>query len=97
MQIGIDSFAAAYDEASRAINTADRLRNLVERSNMPTRWVWTSLASENITVGTTSIPRLWSFSARRRHERAAALGLPLMVAIIGGEPRRLRPLIDPSA
>jgi len=26
--------------------------------------------------------------------RAGALGLPLMVAIIGGEPRRLRPLID---
>jgi probable LLM family oxidoreductase len=27
-------------------------------------------------------------------ERAGALGLPLMVAIIGGEPRRFRPLID---
>ena len=26
--------------------------------------------------------------------RAGALGLPLMVAIIGGEPRRFRPLID---
>src|SRR5580693_6619231 len=31
MQIGIDSFAAAYDEASRAITTSDRLRNLVEQ------------------------------------------------------------------
>jgi probable LLM family oxidoreductase len=27
-------------------------------------------------------------------ERAGALGLPLMVAIIGGEPRRFRPLVD---
>jgi len=31
VQIGIDSFAAAYDEASRAISTSDRLRNLVEQ------------------------------------------------------------------
>ena len=31
MQIGVDSFAAAYDDASRAVNASDRLRNLVER------------------------------------------------------------------
>lgn len=31
MQVGIDSFAAAHDEASRAENTSDRLRNLVEQ------------------------------------------------------------------
>jgi probable LLM family oxidoreductase len=31
MQIGIDSFAAAYDEASRAVNASDRLRNVVEQ------------------------------------------------------------------
>ena len=31
MQIGIDSFAAAYTEDSRAENTSDRLRNLVEQ------------------------------------------------------------------
>lgn len=31
MQVGIDSFAAAYDESSRAVNTSDRLRNLVEQ------------------------------------------------------------------
>ena len=30
MQIGIDSFAAAHDEASRAISPAERLRDLVE-------------------------------------------------------------------
>jgi probable LLM family oxidoreductase len=31
MQVGIDSFAAAYDEASQAVSTSDRLRNLVEQ------------------------------------------------------------------
>ena len=31
MEIGIDSFASAHDDASRAENPADRLRNLVEQ------------------------------------------------------------------
>jgi probable LLM family oxidoreductase len=31
MQIGIDSFAAAYDDTSLAINPSDRLRNLVDQ------------------------------------------------------------------
>jgi probable LLM family oxidoreductase len=31
MQIGIDSFAAAYDDASLAVSESDRLRNLVEQ------------------------------------------------------------------
>jgi probable LLM family oxidoreductase len=31
MQIGIDSFAAAYDETSLAVSASDRLRNLVEQ------------------------------------------------------------------
>src|SRR5215813_7237407 len=31
MQIGIDSFAAAYDESSRAVRPSERLRNLVEQ------------------------------------------------------------------
>jgi probable LLM family oxidoreductase len=31
MQIGIDSFAAAFDESSLAVNPADRLRDLVEQ------------------------------------------------------------------
>jgi probable LLM family oxidoreductase len=31
MQVGIDSFTAAFDEASRAESTSDRLRNLVEQ------------------------------------------------------------------
>src|SRR2546428_1671392 len=31
MQVGIDSFAAAFDENSRALNPADRLRQLVQQ------------------------------------------------------------------
>ncbi len=31
MQIGIDSFAAAYDDASLSVSASDRLRNLVEQ------------------------------------------------------------------
>lgn len=31
MQVGIDSFAAAYDESSRAVAPSDRLRDLVEQ------------------------------------------------------------------
>src|SRR6266852_2952917 len=31
MQIGVDSFAAAYDDASLAVDASDRLRNLVEQ------------------------------------------------------------------
>ena len=31
MQIGIDSFAAAYDDASLAVSPADRLRQLIEQ------------------------------------------------------------------
>src|ERR1700730_17855252 len=31
MQIGIDSFAAAYDDASLAVDASERLRNLVEQ------------------------------------------------------------------
>jgi probable LLM family oxidoreductase len=31
MQIGIDSFAAAYDDANLAVSASDRLRNLVEQ------------------------------------------------------------------
>ncbi len=31
MQVGIDSFAAAFDETSRAVNPSERLRNLIEQ------------------------------------------------------------------
>jgi len=31
MQLGVDSFAAAYDEASLGVSSSDRLRNLVEQ------------------------------------------------------------------
>jgi alkanesulfonate monooxygenase SsuD/methylene tetrahydromethanopterin reductase-like flavin-dependent oxidoreductase (luciferase family) len=30
VEIGIDSFAAAHDDASRAVRASERLRNLVE-------------------------------------------------------------------
>src|SRR5580765_8375380 len=31
MQVGVDSFAAAFDEASQAVSASERLRNLVEQ------------------------------------------------------------------
>jgi hypothetical protein len=31
MQVGIDSFAAAFDDGSRAVSPQERLRNLVEQ------------------------------------------------------------------
>jgi alkanesulfonate monooxygenase SsuD/methylene tetrahydromethanopterin reductase-like flavin-dependent oxidoreductase (luciferase family) len=31
MQVGIDSFAAAFDDSSRAVSPQGRLRNLVEQ------------------------------------------------------------------
>ena len=31
MEIGIDSFAAAFTDDSRAVNASDRLRNLIEQ------------------------------------------------------------------
>jgi hypothetical protein len=41
MQVGIDSFAAAFDDSSRAVSPSDRLRQLVERtasgSRVPSR------------------------------------------------------------
>ena len=36
MQVGIDSFAAAFDENSRALNPADRLRQLVATKSFGT-------------------------------------------------------------
>lgn len=30
MQVGIDSFAAAHDDVSRALDASERLRNLIE-------------------------------------------------------------------
>jgi len=31
MEVGIDSFAAAFDENSRAVNPAERLRQLIQQ------------------------------------------------------------------
>jgi len=62
------SFAAAYDDASLAVNTSDRLRNLVSKSNMPTRLVLDVFGSANTTSG---VPRFRPavILERRRHER----------------------------
>jgi len=43
MQIGIDSFTAAYDETSLAVSPADRVRNLLEQIHY--RLGWTRSAS----------------------------------------------------
>ena len=37
LQIGIDSFAAAYDDASLAVSPADRLRQLIEQIELADR------------------------------------------------------------
>lgn len=66
IQIGIDSFAAAYDDTSLAVEPSERLRNLVEQIEHADQ------------VGLDA--------------RAGALGLPLMVAIIGGEAEALSAL-----
>src|SRR5688500_12469093 len=38
MQIGIDSFAAAYDDASLAVSPADRSRHLIEQIELADQW-----------------------------------------------------------
>ena len=50
MQIGIDSFAAAFDEASLAISPSDRVRHLVEQIEHATRWVWTARGATPATI-----------------------------------------------
>src|SRR5947207_13337121 len=193
MQVGIDSFAAAFDENSRAVDPAARMRHLVEQiehadevgldvfgvgehhrrefldsapavtvlsaedpvrvfQNFATIDLLSRGRAEMIVGRGSSIEAFPLFGCRledydalfeekldlllniRQHEhvewsgeyrptltgqgvyprpiqnplpiwlgvggtpksfaRAGALGLPLMVAIIGGEPRRFRPLID---
>ena len=79
MQLGIDSFAAAFDENSLAVNPAERLRQLVQQIEHADE-----VGLDAFGVGGTP----------QSFVRAGQLGLPLMVAIIGGEPRRFRPLID---
>jgi len=77
MQIGIDSFAAAYDDTSLAVNPSDRMRNLVEQIEHADQVGLDVFGSANTTVGSTSIPPLRSFSERRPHERTAYVSLVL--------------------
>ena len=75
MQIGIDSFAAAYDDASLAVNASDRLRNLVEQIEYADEVGLDVFGIGEHTAGSTSIPRPRSFSERRRYERTAYVSL----------------------
>ena len=72
MQIGIDSFAAAYDDASLAVSESDRLRNLVEQIEFADQVGLDVFGIANTTVGSTSIPRRRSFSERRRRRHCSA-------------------------
>jgi len=40
MQVGIDSFAAAHDDASLSMSPSERLQRLVEQINTPTKLDW---------------------------------------------------------
>src|ERR1700689_744353 len=139
MQVGIDSFAAAFDENSRAVNPAERLRQLVQQiehadevaldafgvgehhrreflDSAPAVILAAAAArtqrirlTSAVTVLSTEDPvrafqnfatldplPIWLGvgGTPESFARAGALGLPLMVAIIGGETHRFRPLID---
>ncbi len=149
MQVGIDSFAAALDDASLSVSPSERLRRLVEqieyadkigldvfgigehhrrefldsapavilaaadslfaekldlllkiRDNEHVHWSGEYRPTLN---GQGVYPRplqeplpIWIGvgGTPESFVRAGALGLPLMVAIIGGETRSFRPLID---
>jgi alkanesulfonate monooxygenase SsuD/methylene tetrahydromethanopterin reductase-like flavin-dependent oxidoreductase (luciferase family) len=86
MQIGMDSFAAAHDESSHAISPSVRLSN--HRASLSGQGVYPRPVQDPLPLwlGVGGTPK--SFA------RAGELGLPLMVAIIGGETRRFRPLVD---
>ena len=57
MQVGIDSFAAAFDDSSLAVSPRDRPRHLVDEIEHADEVGLTSLASANTIVGSSSIPR----------------------------------------
>ena len=72
MQVGIDSFAAAFDENSRAVNPAERCDNSCSRSSTLTRWDWTRSESANTIAVSFWIPRRPLFLAPRRHGRSTS-------------------------
>ena len=48
MQVGIDSFAAALEENSRAVNPVDRLRQLVEKTEHTDEVGWRGLSRDGL-------------------------------------------------
>jgi hypothetical protein len=71
VQIGIDSFAAAFDETSLAVSPSDRLRDLVEQIEHADQVGRTSSASGNTIVGNTSTLPLRSSLEQQLRGRAA--------------------------
>ena len=69
MQVGIDSFAAAFDENSRALNPADRLRQLVEQIEHADAVGLDAFGIGEHHVASSWIRLLPSFSAPPRHGR----------------------------
>ena len=133
MQVGIDSFAAAFDETSRAVNPSERLQDLVKQIERADQVgldafgvgehhrrdfldsapavILGAAAARTQRIRLTSAVTVLSAADPVRVQnplpiwvgvggtpqsfvRAGVLGLPLMVAIIGGETRSFRPLID---
>src|SRR5437763_375885 len=106
MQIGVDSFVAAtVDTAGRAVDAATHLSELLApllqvRASPCVHWSGkhrASLTGQGVDPRPLQKPLpvwLGVGGTPGSFIRAGTLGLPLMVAIIGGEPHRFRPLID---
>ncbi len=73
MQIGIDSFAAAYDEPAARSPRRTGCATWSSRSSTPIRSGWTSSASASTTARSSSTPPRRSSWPRRRRERAASV------------------------
>src|SRR5258708_3560995 len=88
MQIGIDSFIATLaDPVTGALyDPVVRLQNLLEEVELADR-----VSLDAFGIGE---HHREEFLDSAPVVRAGMLGLPLMIAIIGGEPHRFRPLVD---
>src|SRR2546430_41262 len=95
MQIGVGSFRAGISDPATGLNLLLKIRE-----NTHVRWTGKHRAP---LTGQAVYPRplqnplpIWVGvgGTPESFVRAGTLGLPLMVAIIGGEPKRFRPLID---
>jgi len=72
MQVGIDSFAAAFDDSSRAVSPSDHCVSWSTKLHTPIKSAWTPLASVNTIAGSFLIPLLPSSSRQPRHKRSAS-------------------------